>query len=530
MLIRQRSFKPICVFLLLSITLNASGSVHGAEQEIDERNEISRIIFAEAASGSDYERELVASTMMNRINHPAFGRGKLTSMYEVATFIEASGLHSYSCLDNSGSELWRKSADLNNLNEDEMRIWDNCYLLANGKFQPYNGNSGLPLVYYHDKSIDKPTQWDNEWWNAVNELETDKFLFYSIIAVNKPTLVYPGSSSESGKLINSLSPTFKWIVAPNADSYALYISKYPYGTENIVFNSDNDLSQGSIIGDSFELPFSLQAGTKYRWNMRAHYSSGDLSDFSDPLYFQISSTSIASEETDISTQQNLILNLPVVPSESALSTIPIWDNTHPIVQDFDVSPQSLTCGEFVTIDYSVSDTGGSGLNRVELWRKDEQSDWKEIKRDMVSSCDGPLSASFTDAPSNAGRYLYGIHVADNAGNWNDERNSNSDNQPGGFSPIEVEVSDIQSTVSENNDAISWNEKGVTLYNQGKYEDALECFNEATRIDPNYANAWDNKATVLLALDRCDEFKAADEMAGSLGLINFRNPLTYIKCG
>jgi hypothetical protein len=208
------------------------------------------------------------------------------------------------------------------------------------------------------------------------------------------------------------------------------------------------------------------------------------------------------------------------------------DSTPPTVQAFDVSPSPpiLNLGESFTIDYTVSDTGGPGLNRVELWRKDEQSDWQEIKRDALSG-DGPTSDSFSDAPSNSGKYWYGIHVVDNAGNWNDEKNSNSNDQPGGFSPVEVEVRSTQTAETpENSDAIALNDNGVALYNQGKYEEALECFNEATRIDPKYAKAWDNKATVLLALDRCDEFKAADEMAGSLGLINFRNPLTYIKCG
>jgi murein DD-endopeptidase MepM/ murein hydrolase activator NlpD len=203
----------------------------------------------------------------------------------------------------------------------------------------------------------------------------------------------------------------------------------------------------------------------------------------------------------------------------------------PTVQAFQVTPQSLTSGESFTIEYTVSDTRGSGLNRVELWRKDEQSDWQEIKRDALSGGDGPISGSFSDAPSDSGKYWYGIHVVDNAGNWNDEKNSNSNYQPTSYSPVEVEVRSTQpAETQENSDAIALNDNGVALYNQGKYEEALECFNEATRIDPKYAKAWDNKATVLLALNRCDEFKAADEMAESLGLINFRNPLTYIKCG
>ncbi|RQW79890.1 MAG: hypothetical protein EHM14_06985 [Methanothrix sp.] len=118
------------------------------------------------------------------------------------------------------------------------------------------------------------------------------------------------------------------------------------------------------------------------------------------------------------------------------------DSILPTVQNFQVAPQSVTTDESITIDYTVSDTGGSGLNRVELWRKDEQSDWQEIKRDALSGGDGPATGSFTDASSNAGKYWYGIHVADNAGNWNDERNSNSNNQPGGYIPVEVEIKRI----------------------------------------------------------------------------------------
>jgi hypothetical protein len=64
---------------------------------------------------------------------------------------------------------------------------------------------------------------------------------------------------------------------------------------------------------------------------------------------------------------------------------------------------------------------------VELWRKDEQSDWQEIKSNAVSSVDDPISGSFTDSPSAPGKYWYGLHVVDNAGNWNDEKNTNTDN-------------------------------------------------------------------------------------------------------
>jgi parallel beta-helix repeat protein len=113
------------------------------------------------------------------------------------------------------------------------------------------------------------------------------------------------------------------------------------------------------------------------------------------------------------------------------------DTIPPTVNDFSVTPHSVSLGNAFAITYTVSDTGGSGLNRVELWRRSETVDWQEIKRTSISG--DTYSGSFTDAPPSIGAYWYGIHVVDNAGNWNDERNSHTGGSPGVFGPIEVEV-------------------------------------------------------------------------------------------
>jgi len=111
-------------------------------------------------------------------------------------------------------------------------------------------------------------------------------------------------------------------------------------------------------------------------------------------------------------------------------------------------PNAINSGESFTIDYRVSDDGGSGLKQVELWRKDESSDWQEIKPpNTLSGENGPLSGSFTDSPTAPGKYWYGVHVVDNAGNWNDEKNSNTDSQPGSFGPIEVEIKSAQEPIT-----------------------------------------------------------------------------------
>ncbi|MCX6023292.1 MAG: hypothetical protein NTZ05_16510, partial [Chloroflexi bacterium] len=93
------------------------------------------------------------------------------------------------------------------------------------------------------------------------------------------------------------------------------------------------------------------------------------------------------------------------------------DTTAPVVRDFAVTPDSVSPGGTFTIKFYVSDTGGSGLNRVELWRKSDSGNWGEVKR--VSASGATFLGSFTDAPS-AGGYWYGVHVVDGAGNWSAE--------------------------------------------------------------------------------------------------------------
>jgi tetratricopeptide (TPR) repeat protein len=55
---------------------------------------------------------------------------------------------------------------------------------------------------------------------------------------------------------------------------------------------------------------------------------------------------------------------------------------------------------------------------------------------------------------------------------------------------------------------SWNNKGVTLYNQGNYTGAIACYDRAIGIDPGYALAWSNKGNALKALRRNAEAEKA----------------------
>lgn len=114
------------------------------------------------------------------------------------------------------------------------------------------------------------------------------------------------------------------------------------------------------------------------------------------------------------------------------------DNIKPMVNSFDVFPRSINLDDSFTITYTVSDEGGSGLNRVELWRANDRggspSDWAEIERTYISG-DGPISGSFYDSPQLPGIYWYGLKVIDNAGNWSSE--------PYPPGPIKVKVSNFK---------------------------------------------------------------------------------------
>ncbi|MCG3144658.1 MAG: hypothetical protein HONDAALG_02109 [Gammaproteobacteria bacterium] len=106
-------------------------------------------------------------------------------------------------------------------------------------------------------------------------------------------------------------------------------------------------------------------------------------------------------------------------------------------------------GNPFTISYTVSDSGGSGLNRVELWRtvdkngSPDSSKWGEVKRKSASGM-GPTYGSFSDAPT-IGIYWYGIHALDNA--------NKQGNEPKG--PIKV--------VAKALPLITWVTHGYTQY-------------------------------------------------------------------
>jgi len=61
---------------------------------------------------------------------------------------------------------------------------------------------------------------------------------------------------------------------------------------------------------------------------------------------------------------------------------------------------------------------------------------------------------------------------------------------------------------EANPTMSLNNRGVELFNQSMYDESIEYFDRAIKIDPENATAWLNKGAALAKLGRCNESLSA----------------------
>ena len=93
------------------------------------------------------------------------------------------------------------------------------------------------------------------------------------------------------------------------------------------------------------------------------------------------------------------------------------DKIDPVVDSFSVDGHTSNFSTYdtsLTIAWSVSDSGGSSLSKVEVWRRTDGGGWSKINTKAISG--GSDSGSWTNTVTCGHNYEYGIHVFDNAGN------------------------------------------------------------------------------------------------------------------
>ncbi|MCG2687165.1 DUF2341 domain-containing protein, partial [Candidatus Parcubacteria bacterium] len=98
------------------------------------------------------------------------------------------------------------------------------------------------------------------------------------------------------------------------------------------------------------------------------------------------------------------------------------DKTDPTVNSFsvDTNTNSFTTEDTnLTVAWTVADTGGSGLDQVEVWRKTDSGSWSAVYTDTSASGSSD-SGSWTDNVVCGSTYEYGIHVLDVANNLGEE--------------------------------------------------------------------------------------------------------------
>ena len=64
-------------------------------------------------------------------------------------------------------------------------------------------------------------------------------------------------------------------------------------------------------------------------------------------------------------------------------------------------------------------------------------------------------------------------------------------------------------------AAAWSNKGIALGNLGKYDEAVKCYDEAIKINPSYAEAYGNKGITLINTRKYDKAKAELRKAKNL---------------
>ena len=73
-----------------------------------------------------------------------------------------------------------------------------------------------------------------------------------------------------------------------------------------------------------------------------------------------------------------------------------------------------------------------------------------------------------------------------------------------------------------NNVKAWNNKAFALHNLNRLDEAIECYDEALKIDPNFISALQNKAFALRTLNRLEEAIECDEKTLKINPNDFRS--------
>jgi YD repeat-containing protein len=269
----------------------------------------------------------------------------------------------YSVSDSGGSnlqkvELWR-STDGDHFSPVSGKVNSHSGTSATGVFTDSPASGGT--YWYGMHVIDNA---DNVGFETSAQKKQ-----VTVNQITKPTLDSPSDNVN----ITSTSTTFNWSHKYTTDQYELKIKNQ---SGEFVYTSGKISSQSKTV-DLSGIP--LIYGSTYKWYVVV-YANG-LEDSSVDRYFTYKSDSIV-----------------------------------PIVGNFTIDTTSLKLGDKFTFNYSVSDSGGSNLQKAELWRSTDGDNFSPVSGKVNSHSGTSATGVFTDSPASAGTYWYGMHVIDNAGN------------------------------------------------------------------------------------------------------------------
>ena len=189
-----------------------------------------------------------------------------------------------------------------------------------------------------------------------------------------PSLLAPAS----GAPVGTTMPTFTWERVAGADSYGLYISEPPYGSDHVVYDSESD--GGEIQGNSYALPSgTLRPGVTYRWNMRAYNATTGWGPFSEPRTFMVDGDPEARVTSDAIVIRGQVTRAGSLPLASRGLTVTVSVHGEPVETGSEVvqtrgdyrsefeaepgRPLVVTSGDRVVV--VVEDRHGIGRGRVE---------------------------------------------------------------------------------------------------------------------------------------------------------------------